>query len=74
MPQGTIESFDPESNAGRIAPDDGSGSLPFRGDAVEDRRPGENLKSGAEVTYDVDESEDEPRAVNVTHVADRGYG
>lgn len=74
MPQGTIESFDPESNTGRLTPEDGSESLPFDGHAVTDRRPGENLQAGREVTYDVDDSEDEPRAINITHVADRGYG
>ena len=74
MPEGTIQSFDAEQNTGRIQPADGGEAVAFDGDAVEDRRLGEDLSTGARVTYEVEEAEGGPKATKVHHVADRGYG
>lgn len=74
MPEGTIQSFDANSERGQITPNDGGDAVPFEGGDVEDRQPGEALQSGKRVTYKVKDEGGEERAVNVRHVADRGYG
>lgn len=74
MPEGTIQSFDAESERGEITPSEGGSAVPFDGSDVEDRQPGEALQPGKRVTYRVEGEGGDEKAVNVRHVADRGYG
>ncbi len=73
MPQGTIDSYDPDKQEGFIAPEGGGDRVPFALDAVQDRLVGEQLAEGEQVTYDLDQS-DGARAVKVRRIARRGYG
>jgi cold shock CspA family protein len=72
MPEGEIESYDPEEQHGLIAPDDDSDPLPFTLDDVVDHHIGERITEGDRVVFD--EDEDEGAAVNVRRLSTRGYG
>ena len=70
MPEGRITSYDTNAATGHIAPDDDTATLVFDREDVADRRTGEQLRSGQQVTFGVEED----RAVNIRRLAPRGYG
>lgn len=72
MPEGEIESYDPEEQHGYILPDNGTDPIPFDIDAVEDYHVGERISPGQRVVYkedDIDEA-----AVSVRRITHTGYG
>ena len=74
MPEGIITAYDPETNEGLIEMEDEVDDIPFRAEDVDDSRPGEAFQPTQPVTFDIDGTGDHARAINVRHVADRGYG
>jgi CspA family cold shock protein len=65
MPEGTVKWFNDEKGFGFITPDDGSKDLFVHQSAIN----GEGFRSlaeGAKVSYDSEEGDKGPRAVNVT--------
>jgi cold shock CspA family protein len=72
MPEGEIQSYDPEEQTGFIDPDDDGDPIPFSLDAVEDYHAGERLSIGQIVVYEVDDIDEE--AVSVRRVSPGGYG
>lgn len=55
---------------GTSPPEDDDAPLTFDREEVADRRTGEQLRSGQQVTFEVEED----RAVNIRRLAPRGYG
>jgi len=64
---GTIKTLIVEKNFGFITPDDGAKDVFFHATALKDVDFAA-LKQGDKVSYDVEDSEKGPRAVNVTRV------
>lgn len=69
MPNGTIQSYDPKAQEGHIEPKEDGGTLAFSLDDVADRKTGEMMQPGEEVTYE----EADGRAVQVRRAAQTGY-
>jgi CspA family cold shock protein len=65
MPSGTVKWFSDEKGYGFITPDDGSKDLFVHQTALAN---GYSLPEGAKVTFDAEEGDKGPRAVNVQTV------
>ena len=72
MPEGVIESYDPEEQHGLIEPDDDGDPIPFSLQNVDDYHAGERISPGQRVVYQIDEIDDE--AIAVERISPRGYG
>jgi cold shock CspA family protein len=72
MPEGEIESYDPEEQHGFIEPEDDGDPLPFSLDDVQDYHVGERISIGQRVVYE--EDEDDGAAVEIRRVSPPGYG
>jgi cold shock CspA family protein len=72
MPEGVIDSYDPEEQHGLIEPDDDSDPIPFSLDAVADYHAGERISVGQRVVFEMDDIDDE--AVSVERLSPTGYG
>ena len=72
MPEGEIESYDPEEQHGLIAPDDDGDPIPFSLDDVDDYHAGERISIGQRVVYEVDDIDDV--AISVSRISPLGYG
>jgi cold shock CspA family protein len=72
MPEGEIESYDPEEQHGLITPDDDGDPIPFSLDDVDDYHAGERISIGQRVVYEVDDIDDV--AISVSRISPLGYG
>lgn len=72
MPEGVIDSYDPEEQHGLIEPDDDGDPIPFSLDAVVDYHAGERISIGQRVVFEIDDIDDE--AVSVERLSPTGYG
>ena len=62
MASGTVKWFNPEKRFGFITPDEGGKDLFVHQAGIAD---GDSLAEGAKVTYDAEDSDRGPKAVNV---------
>ena len=62
MASGTVKWFNPEKRFGFITPDEGGKDLFVHQTGIAD---GDSMAEGAKVTYDAEDSDRGPKAVNV---------
>jgi cold shock CspA family protein len=70
MPEGRITDYDPDAARGRITLADSDDEFAFERSDVVDRRTGEQLRSGQQVTFEIEEEQ----AIDIHRVTPRGYG
>jgi len=72
MPEGEIDSYDPEEQNGYILPEEDADPIPFALEDVDDYHAGERLTAGQRVVYQVDDIDEV--ATSVRRISPAGYG